>query len=343
MLFRRIAALAVIGVMLAGTGGAARADQVLAHPITLSNGIVGRILEFQGSSPKNFEQVISRAPLQHSELTGQLFVPRNAGQNVPTVIIVPGSGGVSHDQLAHANVLVSAGIAVFIIDPFTGRGVSETIADQKQFSFAASAYDVLAALERLKHVSELDPARIGAMGYSRGGFAVLMAASQQFATAVIGRNGQPLKAVLAGWPWCGYQFRDAITTSTSVRLALGDRDNWTSPLQCDAWASAMRGTNPRVSVRLFEDALHGFGYGSPIRELPQAITAFDAPIIYIADDGSYLDWYTGEPIRNVDDAYWHGRAVPWIRHGVSVGSKGSQAKDFDNDMLRFFQSSLGGH
>jgi dienelactone hydrolase len=332
--------VAFVAAVVACTEGQARADSPLAHPITLSNGIVGHILTFQGANPTNYEQVISHAPLQHSELAGQLFLPKNVGGRMPTVIIVPGSGGVSKPMLIHANLLTSADIAVFLIDPFTGRGVKETIADQNQFSFAASAYDVLAAAERLESVPSVDPTRLGAMGYSRGGFAVLMAASKQFATAVLGSQKPPLRAVLAGWPWCGMQFRNATTTNTAVRLSLADQDDWTSPLQCDAWASAMRGSNPNVSVRLFENAYHGFGYETPLAEFPQAITAFNAPIIYIADDGAYLDWYTNEPIQNVDDSYWKKRSVPWIQHGVKVGSRGSQAKDFTDDMLRFFQASF---
>lgn len=331
---------AFVVALVACAEGHARADSLLAHPVTLSNGIVGQILTFQGSDPKDFKQVISHAPLQHSELAGQLFLPKGGGHSMPTVIIVPGSGGVSKYMLIHADLLTSADIAVFLIDPFTGRGVSETIADQNQFSFAATAYDVLAAAERLESVPSVDPTRLGAMGYSRGGFAVLMAASKQFATAVLGSQKLPLKAVLAGWPWCGIQFRHATTTNTVVRLALGDRDDWTSPLQCDAWASAMRGSNPDVSVRLFENAYHGFGYETPLAELPQAITAFNAPIIYIADDGTYLDWYTHKPIQNVDDTYWKNRSLPWIQHGVRVGTRGSQAEDFTDDMLRFFEASF---
>jgi dienelactone hydrolase len=339
--FRRYA-VAFLAAVVACAEEPALADSLLAHPVTLSNGIVGHIIAFQGSNPKNFEQVISHASLQHSELTGQLFLPKNDGRRMPTVIIVPGSGGVSKHMLVHASLLTSADIAVLLIDPFTGRGVKETIADQNQFSFAATAYDVLAAARRLESLPSVDPTRIGAMGYSRGGFAVLMAASKPFATAVLGSQKPQLKAVLAGWPWCGMQFRNATTTNTAVRLSIADLDDWTSPLQCDAWASAMRGSNPNVSLRLFENAYHGFGYEAPLAEFPQAITALNAPIVYVADDGAYLDWYTNEPIRNVDDSYWTRRGHPWVQHGVRVGTRGSQSKDFTDDMLRFFQANLQG-
>ncbi|MFX8856598.1 prolyl oligopeptidase family serine peptidase, partial [Acinetobacter baumannii] len=62
------------------------------------------------------------------------------------------------------------------MDPFFGRGIKDTIANQGQLTFAASAYDVLAAAKYLRARKDIDPARVGATGGSRGGTAVMMAA-----------------------------------------------------------------------------------------------------------------------------------------------------------------------
>jgi len=44
--------------------------------------------------------------------------------------------------LTDAQELTSVGLAVYVLDPFAGRGIKDTVSDQSQLSHAASAYDV---------------------------------------------------------------------------------------------------------------------------------------------------------------------------------------------------------
>ena len=94
---------------------------------------------------------------------------------MPLVIVVPGSLSVAPSHLRHAETFTDMGIAAFVLDPFGVRGVVSTVADQTQFSFAASAHDVLAIVKVLAARSEIDARRIGLQGHSRGGSAVLSA------------------------------------------------------------------------------------------------------------------------------------------------------------------------
>ncbi len=70
---------------------------------------------------------------------------KRAAGKLPLVIVVPGSLGVAPSHVTHAETLTDNGIAAFVLDNFGGRDVTSTVANQTQFSFAASAYDVLAA------------------------------------------------------------------------------------------------------------------------------------------------------------------------------------------------------
>jgi dienelactone hydrolase len=303
----------------------------------LANGIAGKIVKFESRNPKNFEDIVAKAQAPAVTLDALLFVPTGPAPRA-AVIVVPGSGGVQESHLLQANALTSAGVVTLLVDPFTGRGVTDTIADQSAFSFAASAYDVLAAAQYLAEQG-LDTARIGAVGYSRGGIAVLMAASRQLAPVVLG-EGKALGAVLGGWPWCGFQFENARTAPTAVRFALADRDNWVSPVQCQGWAAAMRGSNPNVSVRLFENADHSFGYNMPMREIPNAITAYNAPILYLDDQGRYLDLYSGAALAGKSDRDILMVAAPWVGRGVRLGTKPGQTDAFMADMVDFFRKTL---
>lgn len=306
--------------------------------VVLDNGLEGKPITFESANPQNFEEIVGKAAVAKVQLDGQLFMPA-ANKPLGAVILTPGSGGVSQAHLMHASKLSSAGLAVYVLDPFAGRGVKDTISNQGQFSMAASAYDVLAAARMLSQQQGIDPKRIGAIGYSRGGIAVLMAAHRQLAQPVLG-DSLRLQAVMAGWPWCGYQFERPDTGNTHVRFMLGAVDNWVSVQQCQAMAAAARAANPNVSVRMFKDASHGFGYGNPVKEYPEAIKAFSAPVAYLNDKGEYLDMYTGQARPGMTDAAFTREAAPWLARGVVAGSKPGQMEAFVEDMVRFFATKM---
>ena len=144
-------------------------------------------------------------------IDGKLFLPakdhRQKSGKFPLVMVVPGSLGVAPSHLAHAEALVGDGFAAFVLDSFGARDVTSTVANQTQFSFASSAYDVLAAWKVLAAHPQIDAARIGAQGHSRGGSAVMTAATRRFADAVVGKDAG-FSSVLAAYPWSGHQFLD---------------------------------------------------------------------------------------------------------------------------------------
>lgn len=308
--------------------------------VSLANGVAGRPLRFASANPRHYEDILAARDLPAITLGAQLFVPAGpAGSRWPAVIITPGSGGVNPSMLIHAQKLTDAGMAVLLVDPFTARGVKNTIADQEQFSFAASTYDVLAALKALEAQSDIDASRVGAMGYSRGGIAVLQAAITPLADRVLGPRLR-LKAVLAAWPWCGYQFAPAQTAPTAVHFALGDSDNWVSPLQCQAYFNAMKPLNPQVSHKLYKGGNHGLGYGVPLQELPQAVKALNAPIVYFDAQGQMLDPWTQLPRPGMDDSAIARMAAAFVTRGARAGTEGTLMAEFMADMSGYFSTQL---
>jgi hypothetical protein len=66
--------------------------------------------------------------------------------------------------------------------------------------------------------------------------------------------------------------------------------------------------------------------------------AYNAPIAYINDQGTFLDLYTGQPISSADVAHMH---APWAMRGtVTVGTKPGQSEAFVDDMVGFFKAQL---
>jgi dienelactone hydrolase len=257
------------------------------------------------------------------------------------VIVVPGSLGVAPSHLAHAETLTGLGIAAFVLDPFGARGIGSTVANQTQYSFAASAYDVLAAWKVLSTRSEIDPVRIGAQGHSRGGSAVLTAATRRFADAVLGA-GHGLRAVLAAYPWSGHQFLDPDVGQTEVRVLMGDRDEWCSPMQVQAHVQAMRLAGGKASLRLVAGAAHSFDRGTPAQRIADASVSPAAPTAYVADDGAFIHPLESTPNpRLVDrDLMVYALKAGYGVKGASIGSRGEDAALFRDDMIAFWRRTL---
>lgn len=296
----------------------------------------GRAIEVDSANPKNYEDIVARWPAPAVRLQARLLLPEAAAP-CPAVILVPGSGGVNASMFGHATALNAAGIATLVLDPFGGRTVDNTIADQNQFSFAASTWDVFAAMRRLREEPGIDGDRLGALGYSRGGLAVIQAAMRHLVRAA---NTPPLRAVLAGWPWCGYQFIRPEIGSTALRILVADHDDWASVVHTQAYFNAIRARSEQASLRIFKDAKHGFGYDIPSREFPQAIAALQAPIAYFDDDGVFCDLWSGQRRPGTDEHAIRAQLAPWVTRGVTIGTQGAQRDEFVADTVGFFAEHL---
>jgi dienelactone hydrolase len=257
-------------------------------------------------------------------------------------MVVPGSLGVAPSHVAHAEAVVDDGFAAFVLDSFGARDVTSTVANQTQFSFAASAYDVLSAWKVLAAHPEIDASRIGAQGHSRGGSAVLTAATRRFADAVVG-DGAGFRSVLAAYPWSGHQFLDPSVDETEIRVIMGDADEWCSPMQVQGHCQAIRLSGGKVTMRLIGGAQHSFDRGTGIENVADASVSPAAPTIYIGNDGAFI-----HPLADVADSKLVDRDLMiyalkagYGRKGARIGSRDGEAELFRTDMLAFWRRTLG--
>ena len=318
--------------------------------IVFANGVEGVTIEIPTASPANYHQAITEPRLMpRLAIDGKLFLPTaerreiasKGRAKVPLVIVVPGSSGVMPSHLAHAETLNDCGLATFVLDSFGARGVTSTVANQTQFSFAASAYDVLAAWKILSDHPDIDASRIGAQGHSRGGSAVLTAATRAFADAVIGR-GRGLIAILAAYPWSGHQFLAPSAGTTTVRVLMGDADEWCSPMQVQGHLQAIRLAGGTASMRLFPGAHHSFDRASGLVDVAEASVSPAAPTTYLADDGAFI-----HPLEHAPNAALTDRDVMiysikagYGRRGAKLGSRNDEAALFRDDMTTFWLRTL---
>ncbi|MDE0605009.1 MAG: dienelactone hydrolase family protein [bacterium] len=305
----------------------------------LENGLAGEALTIPSANPKNFYQAISdTAAMPRMDLWAKLFVPDGAGP-FPVVIVVPGSLGLQSHHLSHAATITDAGIAACAIDPFGSRGVVSTVDNQIQYSFAASAWDVLATAEFLATRPEIDVSRIGAQGHSRGGSAVLSAASVHLASA---SDAPKLAGVYAAYPWCGHQFLNPAVGSTRVRAIIGDLDDWCSPTQVQAHIQAIRVAGGDAGVRIVGDVHHSFDRTTPLEHIPDAAVAPNAPTVYMADNGAFILPTYDEPdpaLVDLDGFLYAAKAGFGVR-GAHIAGTPDLAPVFVEDMVTFWTNVM---
>jgi putative phosphoribosyl transferase len=109
------------------------------------------------------------------ELSGRLERPEFSAGPVPVIIFAHGfdSSKDSPRGTMVADKIRSLGMATFLID-FTGHGASQ--GNKHESTIERQVNDLLAAIDFITHLEDIDPTRIGLCGASSGGLVALMAA-----------------------------------------------------------------------------------------------------------------------------------------------------------------------
>ena len=313
----------------------------MAEDIILGNGVKGKKLRIKSASPQTYFEAISNSDaVETTEITAHLFLPESSDPH-PIVVMVPGSLGISDNNVKAATSLVDAGIACCLIDPFTDRGVSSTISNQAQYSFAASAWDVLAVANELTGRENIDKDRIGAQGHSRGGTAVLSATCMS--SLIEGFSPVKLIGVYAAYPWCGHQFLDPVVGNTRVRSVIGDQDEWCLPQQVQSYMQAIRLTGGNATWRIFENAHHSFDRDTEVEMIEEAVITPSAPTVFIQRDGQMIHPTTGEPDSSLSerDLMIYALKAGYGKNGARIGSIRNQVLLFREDMMSFWTRVFG--
>ena len=152
----------------------------------LSDGRSGQI-HFESITPTGYFPLVRGDAAKKEVVFGTLLLPQPvSADKVPGVVIAHGSAGVSRSrEFWWADQLGGLGMAIFIVDSFTPRGVVDTARDQSQLSTAANVADALAALKLLATHPRVDRQRIAVMGFSKGGQVALYTALEPYRRAII--------------------------------------------------------------------------------------------------------------------------------------------------------------
>lgn len=206
-------------------------------------------------------------------ITGELRLPTMGTARVPAMVIVHGSGGILGNEDHWARILNDMGIAAFVLDMFTPRGISSVGADQTQLGSLTMINDAYRALDRLVQHPRIDGGRIGILGGSRGGRAALYAAMKRF-QRMHGTAGREFAVYLPFYAPCYTEYiADEDVSDNPIRLFHGAEDDGVPIGACRSYVERLR--QHGKDVRLFEyaGAYHLFDNPMmPKRQVPDAQT-----------------------------------------------------------------------
>jgi dienelactone hydrolase len=199
------------------------------------------------------------------------FPPETA--RVPAVVLIHGSGGVGANVHAWARELNAMGIAVLILDTFTGRRIAQTIADQSQLSSFSMIVDAYKGLELLSHHPGIDSTRIAVMGFSKGGFAALYSSMKRF-QRLWGTPGIEFAAYISFYTRCDAPLLDdEIVSDRPIRVFHGSADDYVPVEPTRRYVDRLKRAGKDVQLTVYEGARHAFDnplYPS-VLSLPDAV------------------------------------------------------------------------
>jgi dienelactone hydrolase len=192
-------------------------------------------------------------------LAGQLRIPRPGTDKLPAVVLLHGSGGVGTNVVDWEQELNSMGVATFVIDAFTGRGIVATNTNQAQLGRLAMTYDAYRVLEILGKHSRIDPQRIAVMGFSRGGQAALYASVKRFQRLHGPASGRDFAAYMPFYAACGTKFVDDDEVSPNpIRMFHGAADNYVPVAPCRDYVERLKTKGAKVTLTEYAGAYHVF-------------------------------------------------------------------------------------
>jgi dienelactone hydrolase len=164
----------------------------------------------------------------------------------------------------YAELFNGLGLHVLVVDSLTARYEKEICTQRvgrRRVTQANRRLDALGAIAYLAERNDVDPKRIGLIGWSNGASTVLAATNlhhRDVATATT----HPAFAI-AFYPGCEADLKRGYEPSAPLLMLVGELDDWTAAAPCLALARAAG--EPRPAIESYPGAWHGFDSALPVR------------------------------------------------------------------------------
>lgn len=223
-------------------------------------------------------------------VAGELRIPESdegaARTRMPAIVIVHGSSGVDSRGLFYARALNAAGFVTLEIDLWAARGVKSP--EERPRSVVETLPDAFAALSYLAGRADIDPARIGIMGFSWGGVVSMLSATRKYGDSFASSDIR-FAAHAPLYPVCwiyntvpGYEFGELTGAPVFVQAGADDKYDGPGSAQALARSGANDGDDP-VRVVVYDGATHAWDRCEPdmIANDPTAHQGKGGPVPFV--------------------------------------------------------------
>lgn len=190
-------------------------------------------------------------------IAGELRLPQGVTGRLPAVVLMHGSGGAGPREEFWSKTFNEMGIASFLVDSFSGRGLTSVSANQAMLGRFNMIVDAYRAHATLSAHARIDRSRIALMGFSRGGQTALYASLKRFHQA-----WDPEVAFAAYIPLyasCNTALiGDTDVSAVPIRMFHGMADDYVPVAPCRAYVERLRGAGNDVRLTEFADAHHAY-------------------------------------------------------------------------------------
>jgi dienelactone hydrolase len=193
-------------------------------------------------------------------VAGEFRIAQGAGR-LPVVVLMHGSSGVGATMEAWVHQFNAMGISTFVVDGFTGRGLTATGPNQALLGRLNLVLDIYRSLDILAHHPRVDPERIVLMGFSRGGQAALYASLDRF-NKLWNKSGAQFAAYIPFYPDCSTSYAtDTEVANRPIRIFHGTPDDYNPVASCKAYVTRLKDAKRDVVLTEYADSQHAFDAG----------------------------------------------------------------------------------
>jgi dienelactone hydrolase len=193
-------------------------------------------------------------------VSGEFRIAQGTGR-LPVVVLMHGSSGVGATMEAWEHTFNAMGISTFVIDGFTGRGLTVVGPNQALLGRLNLIVDIYRALDILKAHPRVDPERIVLMGFSRGGQATLYASLNRF-DKLWNKSGIRFAAFIPFYPDCATTYvGDTEVADKPIRIFHGTPDDYNPVASCKAYLARLNEAKRDVILTEYPDSEHAFDNG----------------------------------------------------------------------------------
>jgi dienelactone hydrolase len=193
-------------------------------------------------------------------VAGEFRIAKGSGR-LPVVVLMHGSSGVGPNIEPWTHQFNQMGISTFVIDGFSGRGLTAVGPNQALLGRLNLIVDIYRSLDILAKHPRVDPERIVLMGFSRGGQAALYASLDRF-DKLWNKSGVRFAGYIPFYPDCSTSYAtDTDVANRPIRIFHGTPDDYNPVASCKAYVARLQDAKRNIVLTEYPDSAHGFDAG----------------------------------------------------------------------------------